>query len=113
MYKLGLNSQDIRYFLNTYDKKVGDVLRGKREYDRNIRELRGIKCHGNLSYRKASQIYGFTDEMNAAPEEIANALDIKVDAVEAALQYRNKIEPKLTSALQILFPHERISKPYR
>ena len=117
VYKIGLSSEDIAYFLDEHQQKIICNLksRSSKKIKRNVgtRELKGMKGVGYLSYREASQIYGFTDEMNAAPEEIANALDIKVDAVEAALQYRNKIEPKLTSALQILFPHERISKPYR
>mgnify|MGYP001568102406 FL=1 len=117
VYKIGLSSEDIAYFLDEHQQKIICNLksRSSKKIKRNsgIQELKGIKGVRYLSYREASQIYGFTDEMNSTPEKIANALDVKVNAVELALQYREKIEPKLTKTLQILFPYERIDKPYR
>lgn len=113
--KLGLNSTDIGYFLDRKPVTIYFNLKrlGKNSKKRGMSELRHEKGHYNLSYREASQIYGFTDEMNTTPEEIAQALNKPIEIVETALNYRKNIEPKLTMALKILFPKERINKPYR
>jgi len=119
IHNLGLNAYDIAYFLDKKPSTIFANLRRlgkipkKRQPSRGMSELKHVKGYYILSYREASQIYGFTDEMNAVPEEIAQALGKPIEIVEAAINCRKKIEPKLTRAIQSLFPYETITRPYR
>lgn len=65
-----------------------------------------------LTYRVASQIYGFKDEFNASDEEISSAIGKNLRVVSYALEHRVDIEPKLIQGLKILFPDKTIEKPY-
>lgn len=65
-----------------------------------------------LTYKDASQIYGFKDEFNSSDEEISGAIRKNLVVVSYALEHRDEIEPNLISGLRILFPDKTINKPY-
>lgn len=65
-----------------------------------------------LTYRDASQIYGFKDEFNASDEEISSAIGKNLRMVSYALEHREDLEPKLIQGLQVIFPDKTIEKPY-
>ena len=51
--------------------------------------------------------------MNASREEIADALGKPKELVDYALEHRAEIAPRLIHALKVMYPKEKITKPYR
>ena len=72
----------------------------------------GAGIRGALTYRDASQIYGFKEEFDASDEEISSAIGKDLKVVSYALEHRKDIEPKLIQGLQVIFPDKKIEKPY-
>lgn len=105
-----LSDRDISYFLDVHVHFVGTI---KNRLPKNKLKQKYIKIgkHG-LSYREASQIYGFKDEFNAPDPEIADAIGKPLFVVDYAIKKRHKLEPKILNALKVIFPEQDIQKPY-
>ena len=116
-YGLEFGTLDIGYMLDIHPMVIAQRFQkiGKRDKSKGI--LEHHKRFGEkgpyLSYRDAYQIYGFTDEMNASREEIADALGKPKELVDYVLEHRAEIGPRLIHALRVMYPKEDITKPYR
>ncbi len=103
-----LNCWDLGHFLDITPEVISRMYRNagiKKPF------TYGVKRFGKgswLSYRDASQIYGFKDEFNASNEEISRAIGKDLKFVEYALKNRPFIGMKLIRALQVLYPNEKI-----
>ncbi len=91
--KTGFQSSAIKYWIEYNGPRIKDVI--------------------ILTYRDASQIYGFKDEFKVSREEISDAIEKDVRVVNYALRHRKEIEPKLIKALKVMYSKEKINKPYR
>lgn len=115
-----LSYSDIAYFLDINPGTLGPmaqrigVKRG-RGYRKNKEAVRFNRFRETevLTYREASKIYGFRDEFDSSEEEIADAIGKSQRLVSYALENRDEVEPKLIKALRVLYPKEKIDKPYR
>jgi len=112
--------KDIGYFLDIYPATITMIsenfgmerepkLKSKTEI---IRKKFGESVQ-SLSYRGASQIYGFKDMFGSSTEEIADAIEKSEELVVYALKHRKKVESKLIKGLKILFPNVEITRGYR
>jgi len=112
---LEMSAQDMIYFL---DINISRLLLYQR-----LRRLTGdkrpllnkpegfYKRGRSLTYRIASQVYEAQDlEFN--PDEISQLTGRSTRIVNCLIQRRSEIEPKIISALRVLYPNRNIDKPY-
>ncbi len=65
-----------------------------------------------LAAHTASEIYQLQDQ-GKSPQQICQTLHLRRLVVEHAFQHRNRYAPMIVEGLQVLFPNENITKPYR
>lgn len=107
-----MRNTDISYFLGVPTHVVTVNIKNKRTISVTRSHLyrSGFKV---LTYHKASQIYQWYDggEKTSEIAELVDGIDEKI--VNHAIEYRQKYEPRIIDALKILFPDEKIDRPYR
>ncbi len=108
--KVSISTYDIAHFIDVNPQVVRKRFckKGKRENIQTIKDWGKQK----LTYRLASQIYETVD-LGFNQSETAELLDANPKVVEYALSERKGLEPTIINALQVLYPQETITKPYR
>jgi DNA-binding CsgD family transcriptional regulator len=112
---LGLTGGDIATFLNIQPSLVNQQLRRE---NCSIPNHQPISRHGQyrgvqaLTYPLASNVYEKQD-LGLRAEQIAERLNKSIEPVEYAIAHRNKIEPVIVQALQLIYPGQNITKPYK
>lgn len=116
-----ISHPDIAYFLDfpLYVVQQHPAMRARKR-GRGSGAKRIIKIFGRgfgkgtdyLTYRLASQIY----ESKAAgfnQLETAELLDTTTRIVQYALQHKREIAPVIMRTLRVLYPYEKVKRPYR
>ena len=74
--------------------------------------LKNFGMEGKLAITTASKVYELQDK-DVKEQQIQRRLKQPQQVIEYALQHRAEIEPEIIKGLQVLFPQEKIMKPYR
>ncbi len=107
--KLGFASiSDISYFLKVSEPMVKRILEKKQPNPFIMR----FKDSFALTYKIASQIYEAQD-LGFNDEETASLVSTKDVVVTYANKYRQDIEQRIIKILDVLYPSEIHTKPYR
>ncbi len=108
-FSLGMSAPDIAYFASVphYVAKQRFTKIGKRN---NVRPLKSFPQYKRLTYRLTSQIYEAQD-LGFNVEETFQLFDTTEEVVNHAIEKRKRIEPKIKSALRILYKR-KFDRPY-
>ena len=101
----------ISYFLEVDCQQVHTYYQ-KQGGKRTQRSLKNFGQVGQLTIPTASQVYELKDR-GLQEKAIQRRLHQSQQVVDYALQHRAEIEPEIINGLQVLFPQEKIMKPYR
>lgn len=111
---LGVSDLDLAYFLDLPIYTIENIRRWRKIPTRDhVKPLKKFGKNGEfLTYRLPSQIYEVNDA-GYTTEEIAELLKMPVETIRYALRQRGEIAPVIERTLRVLYPHEKIERPYR
>lgn len=109
--QLPWNVATISYFLNLSYQQAQKYYteQGGKITERNLKHF---GKEGQLTISTASKVYELQDQ-GLREKTIQRRLHQSQQVVEYALQHRSTIESEIIAGLRVLFPDEKISKPYR
>ncbi len=105
-----LSYKDIGYFLKVSDQAVALRLKGKRK--KTERVIDHCFNYKQVTYRLASQIYEALDA-KFTRQETAQLLNVPEAMVTYVKRNKTTLTPRIIHDLQVLYPQQRITKPYK
>ena len=114
VYNSKVPSADIAYFL---DLEPHVVVQNHARLRRKIKVKYSLYHNSRekgkaLNYRMASQVYE-AEDLGFNREEIRQLLDLGPKVAQYAFDHKTKIVPVIVRLLQVLYPEEKITTPYR
>ena len=109
---LEMNAADIAYFLEINGPVAYENLVRRRNRNGPLNRYR-IALFGpgeSFNYRQASQIYELMDAGFTSQDLQEDVFTARM--IDYAQKHRPEIEPKIITALKVLYPERGIDKPY-